>query len=240
MFKKVAFVFFIFILILAVGCQKSPETQKSEDQTKEKKNIKQEKEQTVYTKYRANIYKDKKLNNWLATLAKGEEVTLVDEITQKINQKELELAKIIRADGETTGYIERRHLAGKPIIFANNTDVYDQPTITSNLFTSVKKGKVGFILDKKEEWTKVFVGYVKKDDEKKYVNEKWVKGGFSSDMKQVKNGLLYERAMSKLEDEDSSNDKEALETLEQLSEKQTLVSSLAEKNLLEHEEKTLE
>ena len=172
MFKKILVVLTVLIIVFASGCQKSSENQQ-DSKTKEKETVKKEKEQTVYAKYRANIYKDKKLTNWLATLAKGEEVKLIEEVTQKKNNKKLNIAKIVRADGETTGYIERRHLAGKPIIFAKKTDVYDQPTITSNLFTTVKKGTVGFILDQKGKWTKVYVGYVTKNDEKKYVNEKF-------------------------------------------------------------------
>ncbi|TYB30632.1 MAG: hypothetical protein FXF47_08235, partial [Candidatus Mcinerneyibacterium aminivorans] len=141
MYKKLLTIFLVIIFVFSMGCKQQAQSEsaveKKEESKKETVQSKDEKN-TVYAKYRVNIYKDKNLNTWLATLAKGENVKLLDEFKHKVNNKDLTLAKIVRADGETEGFIERRHLAGKPIIFAkNDVEIYDQPTITSNLYIKV-------------------------------------------------------------------------------------------------------
>ena len=235
--KKLIVIFIISLFLFIAGCQgKTEEPKETGEKASKIEKVDEKDKEEVYAKYRVNIYNDKNLTDWLATLAKGEKVVLLEEMSHKKNNKTINVAKIVRADGETEGFLERRHLTGKPVVIVKEElKIYEQPTITSHVYARVKKGTVAFVQGKKDNWTKIFIGYIDDNGERKYISGKWIKEGFSSDITLVQEGLVYDRATSMLDDNKDTNNEEAKDDLEELIKSESMYSELSKKLIMDFE-----
>jgi len=235
--KKLIVIFIMVLFLFILGCQgKTDESRETEKKAEKTEKVDEKEKEEVYAKYRVNIYNDKNLTDWLATLAKGEKVEFVEEISHKKNNNKINVAKIVRADGETKGFLERRHLTGKPVVIVkDNLKLYEQPTITSRVYARVTKGTVAFVQGKKDNWTKIYIGYIDDNGERKYIDGKWIKEGFSSDITLVQEGLVYDRATSMLEDDKDANNEKAKDDLEELIKTESMYSELSKKTIMDFE-----
>lgn len=201
-------------LLLFPGCKK---TDKGEETAIAKK----------YAKYPVAVKKDKNLDKWLATLAKAEDVSLLEELKHKTPKgKELELSKIKLAD-DSVGYVESRHLADSPIVFIEETDVYVRPTAGSRPYATIPPGTLGFITSEKGAWVQVFIGKVNG----KNIYSQWVEKGYSADRDLILDAREYETAIEKLESGNETKISEAKETLNELKNKSNVIGRLAEEKL---------
>ena len=113
--------------------------------------------------------------------------------------------------------------------------LYEQPTITSRVYARVTKGTVAFVQGKKDNWTKIYIGYIDDNGERKYIDGKWIKEGFSSDITLVQEGLVYDRATSMLEDDKDANNEKAKDDLEELIKTESMYSELSKKTIMDFE-----
>ncbi len=152
-------VLFISILTIVVFCDK--EAKQADDNTVIG---------SRYAKYSASVKKEQELKNWLATLEKAEQVKLIKEFDYTNADKEvIPLAKIQLADDQI-GYIELRHLANDPVVFTDDTPAYSRPILASKVITTIPKGTIGFIMEKKEGWSQIYVGKI----DEIWVTKQWV------------------------------------------------------------------
>lgn len=233
---KYSFIIFI-VLFVFHNCKTNKSNSNREANNKKTTKKKKIKINYKYARNRVNIYKTKKLKKWVATLARGEKIKLLETLE---GDKKDKIAKIERADGETEGYLYKRYLAGRPVVFSeDDVKVYEQPTLTSSVFERIPKGTIAFKLKEKNNWYKVHIGYIKLEGEKKWITEKWVKNGVTTEDKIVQDALIYHRALDLLNDKKEENDKKAKESLNELSKKNSFISTLAKRKLMDIEEEEL-
>ncbi|MDH5720903.1 MAG: lipoprotein LenA [Spirochaetia bacterium] len=183
-----------------------------------------------YATTRVAIFKDSSFNKdkYVATVEKAEEVGLLEEVKPKEGQKPT-LAKIRLVDGKE-GYLKLKYLAGTPIVFNEDTKVYDRPTIASRVRVTAPKGKLGFILEQKGGWSQVYIGKVKG----KWYTKHWVESAsYSTEKNSVYESREYESALELLSE---NKREEALTKLQDLtSGSSELISTLATQKLAEIE-----
>lgn len=226
--KKIV-VSLMVIFVLIVGCG---ESKVEEEKKVEKENKPMNKK--VHAKYRAVVYKTKDLKEYASVLAKGEAVTLLDEVKNTFNKKELTVAKIKQAD-DSVAYVLRKHLGGEPVVFIkNDVEVKIKPTETADTHVRVDKGTVGFIEDTKDNWIKVYIGKVNYNGKDRWVTGQWVKSGYSKKSDIVKDALIYEKSVNKLEE--NPEDQAALDNLKSLVNKDSMFSDMAAEKHLEFSE----
>lgn len=180
-----------------------------------------------YAKYAISVKKDSDLKDWLATLEKAEKVSLLQEFeTTSSKNKVLTVAKVQLAD-DKVGFIESRHLANDPIVFTGDTSAYSRPIAASTVSATVPKGSVGFVLEKKEGWTQVYVGNI----EGVWVTDQWVEDNtYSFDSGLVISARDFDKALD-LVGEGKTD--EAAEILEPLASGDNFIAELASMKLAE-------
>ena len=209
--------FYIFVLIASLAffaCKKESE------------NIKEESLSKKFAKYQSWVYADKNLKKGIALLNKAEPVELIS--LEKARGKEPEIAKIRMTD-DTVGYIKTESLAEKPIVFTTHTKAFVRNNTGSAVHATIPAGSLGFIIEEKADWIKVFIGKVGD----KWINGQWVKAGFSEDENLIVDAKTYEQAVNAI-DSDQSNEKDksdAVEKLKELVNAKNLFSELAKKKL---------
>lgn len=152
-----------------------------------------------YAKFSAAIYKAAPKSTWVAALNKAEDVTLIKKIT--VDKKEY--AFVTTAAGKE-GYIDASYLAGKPFVVTDaSVTVYASPTLTARKVMRMPRGVVGFVLEEKAGWVKIYAGQISenydysKDEAGKYkkvswVNDVWIESsGFSYDLSLVAQGVEF-------------------------------------------------
>ncbi len=143
--------------------------------------------------YRASVYKDIKQSDWLATLNKGEQVVLVEELAETVTLKgkEEKIAKV-RLSDDSEGYIRLRYLADKAVVITDDeVPVYNRNNKTSGQRGILPKGTIAFVVDQKANWLKVTVGELR-DGTKVY--DKWLENGYSEDMSLVSDAVMIEQS----------------------------------------------
>jgi lipoprotein LenA len=182
-----------------------------------------------YAKYRAAVYKDINFKEWLATLEKTESVEVLNSEKNESGSRTIEIASIRLSDGKT-GYINQDFLAEKPVVFTDeNVKAYQRPDTGSTVVANIPKGTVGFIIDERADWVKVYVGNISG----KWITGQWVRGGYNVDETLVQAARDYEIALNLLADKKDSSKKEAKDKLTELSTNSSVISELAKKKLEE-------
>jgi lipoprotein LenA len=212
--KKIFSITVILSMFIVIGCKKQEEPKKEGPIA------------TKYAKYRVSIKKDKDLTKWLATLEKAEEVALLDEFDYTVKNKVAKLAKVKLASDEI-GYVESKHLADKPIVFTEETSVFVRPTASSREYHTLPKGTIAFVVGEKGSWKEIWAGKVNG----KWIVNKWVENGFSSEQGLLRDAIDFERALSLIE----KKEEKAKEILQDLSEQTSIFSELAKKKIEELE-----
>ncbi|MES0488611.1 MAG: SH3 domain-containing protein [Leptospirales bacterium] len=182
-----------------------------------------------YAKYRVSIRKAADLKDWLATLEKAEEVELLEEFEQLNAKKDtITIAKVRLADDQI-GYVESRYLANDPIVFVEDTRVFNRPASASKVIVTLPKGTIGFVLEEKDGWTKIYVG--KYDG--KWITKHWVESvSYSIDAPLVLDAREYETALALLAEKKYD---EAHEKLTDLANNASFFNELAVEQLAEIE-----
>jgi lipoprotein LenA len=224
---RISFIFMAVIIFAGYGCKKE-ETVKPVEKVEKVTLAKK------YAKYKVSVYKDKDLKNWLATLEKTESVDLMAE-EKYVNPKkvEVEISRVKLSDNKE-GFIKSEHLADKPVVFTDETTkAYDRPDMGSKVSCNIPKGTIGFVVEEKADWTKIYIGKI--GDKKVYGN--WVKGGFDKDDKLVSDAREFWTAIDIIESKTDApeaiekNKKEAKEKLEPLAKGTSIFSALSQKKL---------
>lgn len=181
-----------------------------------------------YAKYRVAVRKEAELKTWIATLEKGEDVDLIQEIevADKAGKKST-IAKVRLAEG-TVGFLEARHLADKVIVFIEETPVFVRPTMGSRVHCKVPKGTIAFVVGEQANWVKVYAGKVGDV----WLTEQWVQGGYSADQQIILSARIYEQALDLLASSKESDRKAGKQKLEELSQGEGLIASLSREKLV--------
>jgi uncharacterized protein YgiM (DUF1202 family) len=204
--KRSAAVALGLLLLAYSGCKK--DAGKKEETALAKK----------YAIYKLNIYQEKDLKKILALISKGESVDLLAIEKIMLNKKEIEIAKI-RLSDDKAGYLKAEFLAEKPVIFTENTKAHVRNNSSSDISDTIPKGALGFITGEKGQWAQIFIGnYYDERGNKKYLDGRWVQGGFIFDEKLLPEARSYEDAVKKIYDtastvKDINQGKTALEEL---------------------------
>jgi SH3-like domain-containing protein len=215
---SIASIFFISfsVLFLVTSCKK-------DEKKSENINIKK------YAKFRAAVFKDKNLKEWLATLEKTESAEIITSEKIESGNRTIEIASIRLSDGKQ-GFINQEFLAEKPVVFIDeNVKAYQRPDAGSAVVVTVPKGTIGFIIDEKADWVKIYIGNVSGI----WITGHWVKGGFSVDEVLVQSAKDYETALNLLSNNKESSKKEAKDKLTELSSGSSVISELSKKKLEE-------
>jgi len=180
-----------------------------------------------YAKYRVSIRKAADLKDWLATLEKAEEVELLEEFDQLNAKKEsITIAKVRLADDQV-GFVEARYLANDPIVFVEDTRVFNRPASASKVVVTLPKGTIGFILEEKDGWTKIYVGKY----EGTWVTKHWVEStSYSIDAPLVLDAREYETGLALIS---SKKYDEAREKFTDLASSSSFFNTLATEQLTE-------
>lgn len=182
-----------------------------------------------YAKFRAAVYKDKNLKEWMATLEKTESAEVVSTEKIEAGAKTVEIASIKLSDGKQ-GYINHEFLAEKPVVFIDeNVKAYQRPDVGSAVISPVPKGTIGFIIDEKADWVKIYIGNVGGV----WITGHWVKGGYSVDENLVQSAKDYESAIALLASKKDSSKSEAKDKLTELSKGTSVIAELSRKKLEE-------
>ncbi len=213
--NKIIFILLAALLIISPGCKKDKVAE--QEVTIAKK----------YAKYRKAVYKDKEMTKWLATLAKAEDVSLLEEEEYKNSKDKSDTISKIKLADDSIGYVESRHLADKPIVFTKDTKAYVRPTSGSQLYATIPKGELGFIVEEKGLWAQVFIGEING----KNVTRQWVEDGYTSDENTVLEAKEYARALENIEKKDPAIKAEAEKNLERLSNGSSVIAELAKEKL---------
>jgi SH3-like domain-containing protein len=222
MMKKYLALTGAILLLLSTGCKKNEE--KKEDVSLAKK----------YAKWNIRVYKTKDLKKQITFLSKGEPVDLL--ATEKISQKgkTVETAKVKLTD-DTVGYIRISEVGDRPIVFTKKTKAYFRNNETSRVYFEIPKGTMAFVILEKGHWVQIFIGNIYYESgKKKWVDKKWVNGGFSEQLDLIPDAREYEKSVRILNITGSTEKQvnDAKDTLKKLLESGNLFSELA-KNILD-------
>lgn len=217
-------------MMLLVGCNKKiDENQQKTPESSSK---------TMYAKWADGVYKEKELKTYAATISKAESVELLgeEEVVKTVNNKEVTttVLRVKLADGLEV-YAKKDLFAQKAIVFVDdNTACFVRPTLDSDEFCKIPKGKLGFVVEEMENgWKKIYIGELMVNGQKKWVTQQWVNSGISTDVNLVKDAKKYEKALALLA-KDQENAKKMLTELSDGS--STLFSDLARNELNKLEE----
>jgi len=183
----------------------------------------------VYAKWADGVYKDKELKTYAATISKAESVELLgeEEVIKTVNNKEVTsvVVRVKLADGLEV-YGKKELFAQKAVVFVDdNAQCFVRPTLDSDEYCKIPKGKLGFIIEEMENgWKKIYIGEIMINGQKKWVTQQWVNSGISTDVNLVKDAKKFEKALSILA-KDQENAKKMLTELSDGS--STLFSDLA-------------
>jgi len=213
--RKFLLLLFTVLLMVSVGCKKTPKNDAQVKPAVDKK----------YAKYRIAVYKTPELKKWLATLAKAESVDLLNVEDINIKGKTVKVAKIKLSD-DTEGFIKLTYLADAPVVFLQETKGFSRNNKLSSVKFTIPIGTLGFTVDEKGNWIKVFLGKLNG----KWIGDCWVKEGYSSDENIILNAQEYEKSLTTLNKKDAKEDakKDAIKKLEELQTGGTVFSDLAQ------------
>ncbi len=190
----------IFLLLTAItwiltagGCKKEPETIRDEGAMTKK-----------YARFKTGAYGDRELKKVLTSVSKGEPVDLLGFEKVSINKREIDVSRI-RLSGDRLGFLKSEFLAEKPAIFTEETKSYVKNSAGSESSFTIPMGALGFIVEEKANWTRIFFGNIYTGTgTKKWIEDKWVQGGFVTDEKMIPEACAYEEASFIMADNSSS------------------------------------
>ena len=175
-----------------------------------------------FAKFRIGVSENPDLKKSFTVLAKAEAIEQLEVLPSEDPDKAV--AKIKLSD-DSIGYVKARHLGGQPVVFTQETKAFDRNNATSRVKQTIPVGSIGFIMDERKNWVKIYVGKI----EDNWVTDEWVEGGYemnsdllleARDLEEARNTLLDEKA----KDEAKS---EALEKLEKLKSSSTVIAQAA-------------
>ncbi len=211
------------ILLISTGCKKGEE--KKEDVSLAKK----------YAKWSIRVYKTNDLKKQITFLSKGEPMDLLATEKPDIKGKKDELAKVKLTD-DTIGYVRMSEVGDRPIVFTEKTKAYYRNNESSKVYFEIPKGTMAFVTSEKGHWVQIFIGNVYYENgKKKWVDKKWVMGGFSEEQNLIPDARNYENSV-RIVDTTSSTEKQlkdAKESLKKLLDTGNLFSELAKEKLAE-------
>jgi len=211
--------FLVFVTVISFSCKKEEQKPK-EDVSLAKK----------YARYPAWVYKDVEQKKTLALLAKAEPVDLLGTEKLQVKNSDIEMSKVKLSD-DSIGYIKSSLLADKPIVFIEDTKCHVRNNIGSKVYHTIPRGTIGFVISEKGEWVQIFVGSIIEGSSKKWIDEKWINGGYSTDQNLVLDARAYEDVCAILnagpEKLTSKKLDEVKEKLDQLAGATNLFSELA-------------
>ncbi len=211
------------LLLISTGCKKGDE--KKEDVSLAKK----------YAKWSIRVYKTKDLKKQITFLSKGEPMDLLATEKSDIKGKKQELAKVKLTD-DTIGYVRMSEVGDRPIVFTEKTKSYYRNNESSKVYFEIPKGTMAFVISEKGHWVQIFIGNVYYENgKKKWVDKKWVKGGFSEEQSLIPDARNYENSVRILDVSSSSEKqlKDAKDSLKKLLDTGNLFSELAKDKLAE-------
>lgn len=211
------------ILFMSIGCKKSE---------KEKEEVSLAKK---YAKWNIRVYKTNNLKKQLTFLSKGEPMDLLatEEVPKK--GKTIEVGKVKLTD-DTVGYVKISEVGDRPIIFTENTRAYFRNNKSSKVYFEIPKGTMAFVISEKGHWVQIFIGNVYYESgKKKWVDKKWVSGGFTEQTDLIPDARNYENSMRILNASDSTEKQvdNAKNTLKKLLGSGNIFSELAKELLQE-------
>lgn len=157
-----------------------------------------------YAKYRVTVTNDADLKNWLATLEKAEEVTVLEESKVKMPKgKDISVSKI-RLSDDSMGFLESSHLGNEPLVFVKKTKAYIRPSPLVKVQGEVPEGTIGFVIEQKDGWTQVYIGKVGGT----WITSQWVEDEcYSKEKNLLIDAKQYENAMSLINDKKDEAEK---------------------------------
>jgi len=211
-------VFFMLIAMLLFSCGKETATEKRPAGEKAKA-------QYLYPKFKVAAYKDISLKQWAFTAAKGERLSAIKTLK---NDEGAALTELLRADGVSAGYAESKYFAeGICVLTADNSALYAQPTMTSEIEARLDRGSVLFVIGEKEGWLNVYAGKIEREGKEKWVTSAWIKEGFERDETAVSDALRLERALGEFSSDEPDARAAGETTLRELSSSDSIFADLA-------------
>lgn len=228
--KILKILLFSFFLIIVSYCKKEENKERIESKTENRK--------TLFVKYPLAIYKlpgSKNPSDWVATLSKAEEVTLISEEKVSTPKGEEKYYKV-KIAGDKIGFAETKHFAKYVgVVIVENSDLKQRPTITSLPGWNAEKlikGSIVFSDVIKEEkdgnWYEVdgtiYIGNGKYDYFKGWIKESEI----TTDLSVVADAVLFERALILSQSCKPKEQEEGLRILNKLSSGMNVISELAQ------------
>jgi hypothetical protein len=212
------------LLVISLGCKKGKE-EKKEDVSLAKK----------YAKWSIRVYKTNALKKQITFLSKGEPMDLLAMEETALKGKQVETAKVKLTD-DTVGYVKMSEVGDRPIIFTEKTKAYFRNNESSKVYFEIPKGTMAFVISEKGHWVQIFIGNIYYESgKKKWVDKKWVNGGFSEQQDLIPDARNYEKSLMLINAAGSSEKQvnDARETLKKLLDSGNLYSELAREMLAE-------
>ncbi len=180
-------------------------------------------------KYRVSVFKDQEMKKWLATLNKGEMVSVLEEITlPKENDKEILISKIKLSD-DTEGFIKSDYLALKAVVInMDNVNAYERNNTTSKSKAVLPKGYIAMVDSEKANWIQISGSPL---EDKKNVWKLWIQEGFSEDPELIQDAVMLESAREVFSGVKEGDKEEAKKQIELLSKKANIIAEAAQKLL---------
>ena len=179
-----------------------------------------------YARYGAAINKEPG-KTWVASINKAEDVTVLKKET--VGNKEY---SFVKTAGGKEGYIDSSYLAGRPFVVTDSSGIMvnANPTVTSRKVMKMPRATVGFVLEEKTGWLKIYAGNISeaydysKNEAGKYnnvtwINEYWIESaGISYDLNLVAQAVELESLMVSFGDPDREKSSKANEQLTKIRE----------------------
>ncbi len=211
------------LLLVSTGCKKGEK--KKEDVSLAKK----------YAKWSIRVYKTNNLKKQITFLSKGEPMDLLATEKSPGKGKPVEVAKVKLTD-DTVGYVKISEVGDRPIIFTEKTKAYFRNNESSKVYFEIPRGTMAFVISEKGHWVQIFAGNVYYESgKKKWVDKKWVNGGFTEQPDLIPDARNYENSVRILNGADSTEKQvnEAKDVLKKLLDSGNLFSELAKEILSE-------
>lgn len=225
--KKFLAITSLLILLIHTGCNK----EKSEDIPDGADSVEESHSSMIgkaVAMYRAAVYKDAEHKNWLATLNKGEQVEIIEEISTPvmIQGKENTVSKI-RLSDNSIGYVRSNYLARDIIaIIEDNVPVYTRNNKASGLQGRLPLGTLAFILEENGKWIKITAGQLP-DGAKIY--SRWLDSGYTREKDTISQAILIDQATGILSGKTKGDKEEAKNSLEEIANSEGILAGVASK-----------
>jgi|GEM_PF-1360916 len=176
--KKIVIIL-IVLMALSTACNRGKTSKKDEVIAKK------------YCIVNLGVYKTKMQKKAIKWMTRGESLSLLGtEMVTPVNKKAYEVSKVQISSGEI-GYATSKYLGEKPAVFIKDTRTFSSNNKTSRILGKIPRGSLGFIMEEKAGWAKVYAVFYEKG-KKKTVWMQWIQDGYSSDEDLMVDARIYE------------------------------------------------